>query len=75
MKTNSEFRSQNLEAASRKISAFKFQLSAFPRARARGNICVDGLGMLLHQGRLGFKAWFGADPQVSDEQRKQVLAA
>ena len=45
------------------------------RARARGNICVDGLGMLLHQGRLGFKAWFGADPQVSDEQRKQVLAA
>ena len=45
------------------------------RARARGNICVDGLGMLLHQGRMGFKAWFGADPQVSDEQRKQVLAA
>lgn len=45
------------------------------RARARGNICVDGLGMLLHQGRMGFKAWFGADPQVSEEQRKQVLAA
>jgi len=45
------------------------------RARARGNACVDGLGMLLHQGRMGFKAWFGADPQVSDEQRKQVLAA
>ena len=45
------------------------------RARARGNTCVDGLGMLLHQGRMGFKAWFGADPQVSDEQRKQVLAA
>lgn len=45
------------------------------RARARGNVCVDGLGMLLHQGRMGFKAWFGADPKVSDEQRKQVLAA
>ena len=45
------------------------------RARARGNACVDGLGMLLHQGRMGFKAWFGADPQVSDEQREQVLAA
>jgi shikimate dehydrogenase len=45
------------------------------RARARGNACVDGLGMLLHQGRMGFKAWFGADPQVSEEQRKQVLAA
>lgn len=45
------------------------------RARARGNRCVDGLGMLLHQGRLGFKAWFGTDPQVSDEQRRQVMAA
>jgi shikimate dehydrogenase len=45
------------------------------RARARGNTCVDGLGMLLHQGRMGFKAWFGADPQVSEEQRKQVMAA
>ncbi len=45
------------------------------RARARGHVCVDGLGMLLHQGRMGFKAWFGADPQVSEEQRKQVLAA
>lgn len=45
------------------------------RARTRGNACVDGLGMLLHQGRMGFKAWFGADPQVSDEQRKQVLSA
>jgi shikimate dehydrogenase len=44
-------------------------------ARARGNTCVDGLGMLLHQGRMGFKAWFGADPQVSEEQRKQVMAA
>src|SRR6185436_567165 len=36
------------------------------RARARGNRCVDGLGMLLHQGRMGFRAWFGADPQVSE---------
>ena len=43
-------------------------------ARARGNTCIDGLGMLLHQGRMGFRAWFGADPQVSEEQRKQVMA-
>jgi shikimate dehydrogenase len=42
------------------------------RARARGNICVDGLGMLLHQGRMGFKAWFGKDVQVSAEQRRAV---
>jgi shikimate dehydrogenase len=45
------------------------------RARARGNTCVDGLGMLLHQGRMGFRAWFGADPQVTEEQRRAVLAA
>jgi shikimate dehydrogenase len=45
------------------------------RARARGNTCVDGLGMLLHQGRMGFEAWFGKQVQVTDEQRKAVLAA
>ena len=28
-------------------------------ARARGQRCIDGLDMLLHQGRLGFEAWFG----------------
>jgi shikimate dehydrogenase len=44
------------------------------RARARGNTCVDGLGMLLHQGRMGFKAWFGADVQVSAEQRRAVAS-
>ena len=43
-------------------------------ARARGHRCVDGLGMLLHQGRMGFKAWFGADVQVSAEQRRAVAA-
>lgn len=37
------------------------------RARARGNRTVDGLGMLLHQGRIGFKAWFGVEPQVTPE--------
>jgi shikimate dehydrogenase len=42
------------------------------RARARGNTCVDGLGMLLHQGRMGFKAWFGKDVAVSAEQRRAV---
>jgi shikimate dehydrogenase len=42
------------------------------RARARGNVCVDGLGMLLHQGRMGFNAWFGNDVQVSAEQRRAV---
>lgn len=43
-------------------------------ARARGNRCVDGLGMLLHQGRPGFEAWFGAKVTVSAEQRRAVAA-
>ncbi|MEI6204656.1 MAG: shikimate dehydrogenase, partial [Enhydrobacter sp.] len=44
-------------------------------ARARGNRCVDGLGMLLHQGRMGFEAWFGCKVAVSAEQRAVVMAA
>ena len=34
-------------------------------ARARGNATVDGLGMLLHQARPGFAAWFGAEAEVT----------
>ncbi len=34
-------------------------------ARGRGNVAVDGLGMLLHQARPGFAAWFGSEPQVT----------
>ena len=43
-------------------------------ARARGNPTVDGLGMLLHQARPGFEAWFGVAPQVTEELRRFVLA-
>ena len=42
-------------------------------ARARGNPAVDGLGMLLHQARLGFSAWFGREPEVNEELRAFVL--
>lgn len=42
-------------------------------ARARGLAAVDGLGMLLHQARLGFAAWYGVEPEVSAEQRAFVL--
>lgn len=41
-------------------------------ARARGNPTVGGLGMLLHQGPLAWKAWFGIEPEVSDELRLLV---
>jgi shikimate dehydrogenase len=43
-------------------------------ARARGQRCIDGLDMLLHQGRLGFEAWFGQKVAVSPEQRRAVAA-
>ena len=42
-------------------------------AAARGNPTVDGLGMLLHQARPGFAAWFGVEPEVTDEMRSFVL--
>lgn len=42
-------------------------------ARARGNPAVDGLGMLLHQARPAFEAWFGIDPEVSPALRDYVL--
>lgn len=44
------------------------------RARARGNPAVDGIGMLLHQARPGFAAWFGREPEVTPEVRSFVLA-
>lgn len=42
-------------------------------ARARGNAIVDGLGMLLHQARPGFEAWFGVSPEVTPALRQAVL--
>lgn len=36
-------------------------------ARAKGLRTVDGLGMLIHQARAGFRAWFGVDPEADDE--------
>jgi shikimate dehydrogenase len=41
-------------------------------ARARGNRTVNGLGMLLHQGRPAWKAWFGIDTEVTAELRSLV---
>jgi shikimate dehydrogenase len=38
-------------------------------ARARGLTTLNGLGMLLHQGRPAWKAWFGIDTAVTDELR------
>jgi len=43
-------------------------------ARVRGNPVVDGLGMLLHQARPGFAAWFGPEPEVDGALRAAVLS-
>jgi len=41
-------------------------------ARKRGNRTVNGLGMLLHQGRPAWKAWFGIEPDVTAELRAMI---
>jgi shikimate dehydrogenase len=43
-------------------------------ARKRGNPTVDGLGMLLHQARPAFRAWFGIMPEVTPELRAMIEA-
>ena len=43
-------------------------------ARARGNPLADGIGMLLHQARPGFAAWFGVMPDITPAIREMMLA-
>jgi shikimate dehydrogenase len=43
-------------------------------ARARGHRTVNGLGMLLHQGRPAWRDWFGIDVQVTAELRALIEA-
>jgi shikimate dehydrogenase len=44
------------------------------QARQRGNTTVNGLGMLLHQARPAFHAWFGVMPTVTPELRQMIIA-
>jgi shikimate dehydrogenase len=48
------------------------ETSFLAAARERGNPTVNGLGMLLHQGPLAWKAWFGIEPLVTAELRALV---
>lgn len=50
------------------------ETSLLAKARARGNLTVNGLGMLLNQARPAFKAWFGVDPEVTPVLREAVIA-
>jgi shikimate dehydrogenase len=43
-------------------------------ARLRGCVTVNGLGLLLNQARLAFKAWFGVLPDVTPDLLKAVHA-
>ncbi len=43
-------------------------------ARVRGNPVINGLGMLLHQARPAFEAWWGVLPDVTPELRAAVEA-
>jgi shikimate dehydrogenase len=45
------------------------------QARLQGNPTVDGLGMLLHQARPAFQAWFGVMPSVTPELRALMEAS
>ncbi len=44
-------------------------------ARQRGHRTVDGLGMLMHQARPAFQAWFGVLPQVDAALRRTLEAS
>jgi len=44
-------------------------------AKATGFMAVDGLGMLIHQARPAFKAWFGIDPEITPALRDHLIKA
>ncbi|GAN59962.1 shikimate dehydrogenase (NADP(+)) [Acetobacter cibinongensis] len=44
-------------------------------AEQKGLKTVGGLGMLLHQARLGFREWYGHDPEVDAELEAYVRAS
>jgi shikimate dehydrogenase len=50
------------------------ETSLLAAARKRGNPTVNGLGMLIHQARPAFHAWFGIMPEVTPELRAMIEA-
>ena len=43
-------------------------------AKARGNVIVNGLGVLLHQARPAFKTWFTVMPEITQGLRDAIMA-
>lgn len=60
------------DAAVSDIVYVPLETDLLARARARGNVAVDGLGMLLHQAVPGFEKWFGRRPEVTPELRQII---
>jgi shikimate dehydrogenase len=64
-----------LDAVVADIVYSPLETSLLRDARERGNIAVDGLGMLLYQAVPGFERWFGMRPQVTPELKAHVAAS
>jgi shikimate dehydrogenase len=43
-------------------------------AKTRGNVTINGLGMLLYQARPAFQAWFGILPEITPDLRATIMA-
>jgi shikimate dehydrogenase len=50
------------------------ETSFLAAAKARGNVTINGLGMLLHQARPAFQAWFGVLPEITSDLRAKIMA-
>ncbi|MCS6891799.1 MAG: shikimate dehydrogenase [Rhodovarius sp.] len=61
-----------VEAVVADIVYVPLETALISAARARGLAAVPGLGMLLHQARPGFAAWFGLQPVVDAELERAV---
>lgn len=48
------------------------QTKLLQEAAARGNLVLDGLGMLLHQARPAFQLWTGVMPDITDDLRRDL---
>jgi shikimate dehydrogenase len=44
-------------------------------AKQRGNVTINGLGMLMNQARLAFEAWFGIRPSISTDLIVKIKAS
>jgi shikimate dehydrogenase len=51
------------------------ETSLLQAARRRGNVTVNGLGMLINQASLAFETWFGIRPAISFDLIAKIKAS